>query len=521
MTRGMRGTAIAVLAALISTGTVATAYAEGTDFTLSPASGSIGTMVTLDAQGTTVFPAPGDATTVAPTVAFDGVAATSTTLVSPTELTTVVPATATTGVVTVTVASTTYTGPTFTVEAPVTAQPVSWSATLSHHTVTYGAHLTVTGVLTSAGAAIQGVTAQLQQRLAGGDGWTPVPGAASRPTNATGVVSWTVAPVQNAWYRVTSSETADYLAGTSSTVSARVRPKLTLQPLGLAPAGVVSHLVGTVRPAAAGIVHLELLVGGVWQSVAHTSAHNGAFAFPITPTASGLLRYRASESASALHAASNHSVVLVRVVEGELRYGSSGPGVLALQNRLRELHYDVGPSSINYGWDLVHAVTAFEKVQGISRDGVAGTQLWQLLSDPKVPHLLHAYPSKSLAVEINLTKQILILAKYGKVWRILDTSTGGGYSFTGTSGQPAVAITPTGHFSIRYKVDHLVTDSLGSLWRPSYFNYSGDAIHGEGDGNSGSNVPPYAASHGCVRITDLAANRYYTLLAVGTPVWIY
>jgi lipoprotein-anchoring transpeptidase ErfK/SrfK len=126
-----------------------------------------------------------------------------------------------------------------------------------------------------------------------------------------------------------------------------------------------------------------------------------------------------------------------------------------------------------------------------------------------------------VAVEVNLTSQILMIAKYGKVWRILDTSTAGGYTYTDSAGFAATAITPTGRFTIRYKVDHLVTDKLGSLWRPSYFDYSGDAIHGEGDGNSGGDVPPYAASHGCVRITDLAVNRYYDLFAVGTPVWIY
>jgi hypothetical protein len=213
--------------------------------------------------------------------------------------------------------------------------------------------------------------------------------------------------------------------------------------------------------------------------------------------------------------------VSVEVNRGDLRYGSSGAEVRALQRRLRILDYDVGPPSSTYGWDMVHAVTAFEKVQGITRDGVAGPQTWRRLGNPKVPHLEHADPSAPVAVEVNLTKQILMIAKHGVVWRILDTSTAGGYTYTDSAGLAATAITPTGYFTIQYKIDHLVTDKLGSLWRPSYFNYSGDAIHGEGDTNSGSNVPPYAASHGCVRITDLAVDRYYDLLAVGTPVWIY
>lgn len=521
MTRGVRSSAIALLALLLTTGTVATASASGTDVTLSPTSGLVGTAVTIDAQGATTFPLPSEANAVAPVVAFNGVPATSVTVVSAMELTTVVPVGATTGTVTVAVGSTTYTGPTFTVTELETAQPVSWATTLSRHAVSYGEHLTITGVLTSAGVAVPGMTAQLQAQSASGATWTAVAGAAPRRTNSAGLVSWIVTPSQNAQYRITSSATTDYLAGESSPDSLQVGPKLTLRPLGVAPAGIRSHLVGTVRPAVAGTVRLELRIGGAWRSVAQAATHNGTFSFPITPNAAGLLRYRAVEAASPLHAEATSHVVLVRVVEGELRYGSSGPSVLALQDRLRQLHYDVGPRSASYGWDMVHAVTAFEKVQGISRDGVAGAALWRRLGDPKAPHLLHPYPGKSLAVEINLSKQILMLAKYGRIWRILDTSTGGGYTFTGTSGQPSVAITPTGHFAITYKVDHLVVDTLGSLWRPSYFNYSGDAIHGEGDGNSGYDVPPYPASHGCVRITDLAADRYYNLLAVGTPVWIY
>ena len=107
------------------------------------------------------------------------------------------------------------------------------------------------------------------------------------------------------------------------------------------------------------------------------------------------------------------------------------------------------------------------------------------------------------------------------MWPILDTSTAGGYTYTDSAGQQATAITPTGHFTIQYKIDHLVKDMLGTLWRPSYFDSSGDAIHGEGDTNSGYDVPPYPASHGCVRITDSAVDRYYDTFAIGVPVWIY
>ena len=77
------------------------------------------------------------------------------------------------------------------------------------------------------------------------------------------------------------------------------------------------------------------------------------------------------------------------------------------------------------------------------------------------------------------------------------------------------AFTPTGHFSIRYKIDRWVKSKLGVLYRPAYFNSSGYAIHGEPE------VPSYPASHGCVRITVPAMDRFYTKLVVGMSVWIY
>jgi hypothetical protein len=343
----------------------------------------------------------------------------------------------------------------------------------------------------------------------------------SATTNASGTVHWTVTPSQNEQYRISSSAIGNYLAGLSDPATVQVQPKLTLHPLAVASTGVTSHLTGTVRPAIAGTIELQRLGGSTWRTVAQTGAASGSFSFPVTPTAPGLESYRLVEAANALHLAGISSTVQIEVTRGSLRYGSTGPEVRALQRQLRQLRYDVGPPSITYGWDMVHAVTAFEKVQGITRDGVAGPQTWRRLGNPKVPHLEHPYPSAPVAVEVNLTKQILMIAKHGKIWRILDTSTAGGYTYTDSAGLAATAITPTGHFTIQYKIDHLVTDKLGTLWRPSYFNYSGDAIHGEGDTNSGSNVPPYAASHGCVRITDLAVDRYYNLLADGTPVWIY
>ena len=137
----------------------------------------------------------------------------------------------------------------------------------------------------------------------------------------------------------------------------------------------------------------------------------------------------------------------------------------------------------------------------------------QALGTPRLPHLRH--PVSGAAVEVDLTRQVLYYAVNRKIVRIFDSSTGGGYYYTGSDGSTQQAITPTGHFHIVYKRDGWVTAPLGTLYRPAYFNYDGYAIHGEGA------VPNYPASHGCVRITVPAMDRFNSKLVVGLSVWIY
>jgi cell wall hydrolase len=108
-------------------------------------------------------------------------------------------------------------------------------------------------------------------------------------------------------------------------------------------------------------------------------------------------------------------------------------------------------------------------------------------------------------VEVDLTRQVLLLAADGRVQWVFDTSTG---RVPGT--------TPTGHFTVLRQVDGYDPGSLGVLYRPKYFN-GGVAIHGY------PSVPPYPASHGCVRVTDAAIDWLWTnnALPLGQPVWVY
>jgi N-acetylmuramoyl-L-alanine amidase len=189
------------------------------------------------------------------------------------------------------------------------------------------------------------------------------------------------------------------------------------------------------------------------------------------------------------------------ITQPVLRLGSSGPAVVQLQRRLATLHYDLGPVDGRFGAQTFHAVVAFQKVNGLVRDGVVGARTWAALARPVIPRPRRWLSASSL--EVNLTRQVVYLARQGVVLRVLDASTG-----------KASTPTPLGNFSIQRRIDGWRQSTLGLMWRPNYF-YRGYAVHGS------TSVPAYPASHGCVRVTIPAMNRLWSQLRIGMPVSLY
>ncbi len=192
--------------------------------------------------------------------------------------------------------------------------------------------------------------------------------------------------------------------------------------------------------------------------------------------------------------------------------GDSGPAVLALQQRLTSLRYWLGTPDGTFGDSTEQAVYALQKAAGISRDGIVGPVTEGALAQGVLPH---PRSTSGNVIEVDLEDDLLMFVTNGKLDWVLNTSTGGGYTYT-DDGVTAVAVTPVGHFQIYRQVDGMVIDSLGELWRPKFFN-SGFAIHGD------SYVPPYPVSHGCVRVSDEAIDWIWadSLAPIGTSVWVY
>jgi peptidoglycan hydrolase-like protein with peptidoglycan-binding domain len=197
--------------------------------------------------------------------------------------------------------------------------------------------------------------------------------------------------------------------------------------------------------------------------------------------------------------------------DGTLELGEGGDAVSALQHRLVELGYWLGEPDGTYGQLTRQAVMAFQKVEGLGRDGVAGPVTQERLGVAGRPT-----PRGGDGLEIDLARQVLFIVQGGQVQWAINTSTGNGEAYTSSSGGQAVATTPPGQFHVRREVDGVREAPLGTLYRPKYFN-GGIAIHGSGS------IPANPASHGCARVTNSAMDMLWSsgAAAIGTPVWVY
>ncbi len=174
---------------------------------------------------------------------------------------------------------------------------------------------------------------------------------------------------------------------------------------------------------------------------------------------------------------------------------------LALQERLTELGYWLGPIDGVFGPMTSHAVTAFQKVSGQPPTGLADDTTLAALAEATrpTPHADHD------GFEVDLGRQVGLVVEDREVLWVVDVS-------TGTSATP----TPRGRFAVYREINGDRVAPLGVLYRPKYFR-GGFAIHGYGS------VPSYPASHGCVRVIKPAMDMLWAggYLDIGTPVTVH
>ena len=198
----------------------------------------------------------------------------------------------------------------------------------------------------------------------------------------------------------------------------------------------------------------------------------------------------AAASASLAHAAR------AALAPQTLAPGAGGAAVSRLQRRPGELRYL--PSAYatgSYDERTMHAIVAIQGWEGLSRDGVAGPVTLRRLVGAEAPQ---PWSTAGRHIEIHKSQQVVLLVDGGSVVRAIHVS-------TAAPGH----VTPDGTFTV-YRKELMSWSVPFQVWMPyaSYF-FEGYALHEYPD------VPPYPASHGCVRVPSAESSPSGT-----SPPWV-
>lgn len=188
----------------------------------------------------------------------------------------------------------------------------------------------------------------------------------------------------------------------------------------------------------------------------------------------------------------------VSAVRWSARPGQHGVRVRVLQRALARLAF-VTSRGGRYDAATARAVLAFRKTNDMARTTIANRKVFSMLLRGRGGFRLK-YPRHGKHVEADLSRQVLVLARGGRPERIYHTS----------SGSP---VTPTVLGSFRFYRKEPGTNALGMV-HSNYF-IRGYAVHGY------KSVPPYPASHGCLRVPIPDAKEIDDWIRIGDRIDVY
>ena len=190
----------------------------------------------------------------------------------------------------------------------------------------------------------------------------------------------------------------------------------------------------------------------------------------------------------------------VRAKVARVASGSSGLRVSGLLTALSRLNIRVPYVGTTFNSQCADAVMAFQKAYRLPRTYVFDGDDWRKL-DGATP-IKPRYSGPSSHLEVDKGRQILMVVKNGAVYGLIAVSTG------------ATGNTPEGSFHIQQKHPYTTSGYGGILYRTMGF-VGNFAIHGYAP------VPPYPASHGCIREPLWVAAWVYDRSFVGEQVYVY
>ncbi len=190
----------------------------------------------------------------------------------------------------------------------------------------------------------------------------------------------------------------------------------------------------------------------------------------------------------------------VQVKPRTLKVGSTGAYVKGMLTGLRRLFVRTPGMGSRFTTQMRDSVMAFQKAYGLSRSYVFDTACWRKLDGAKP--IKPRYPGPKTHIEVDKGRQILMVVKNGSVAALICVSTG------------ATGNTPEGAFQIQRKHSFTTSGYGGILVRTMGF-VGNFAIHGYAP------VPPYPASHGCIREPIWACYWIYERSFVGERLYVY
>ncbi len=245
-----------------------------------------------------------------------------------------------------------------------------------------------------------------------------------------------------------------------------------------------ARLLGILRPFVAGqevVVVLrrgQTTVSRVVRPVERVAGRNAGRFEALTPylIRPGRHRFIAFHPRTAQQLGARAESDRFSVSYPNLDPGDRGHAVAVFNNLLARQRYHTARSR-RYGGATQRAVMAFRKVNGMRRTYDANRRIFRRLAAGRGGFQL-ARPRAGRHVEVDISRQVMVLAARGKPQHVFHVSTGA----------PA---TPSDRGVFRFYRRQPGYNSLG-MYYSVYYN-RGEAIHGY------HSVPGYAASHGCVR----------------------
>lgn len=338
---------------------------------------------------------------------------------------------------------------------------------------------------------------------ASGASWRQI---AHAKTGSSGEAVFRVRPIEEALYAVAylpqGSDLGKYSQSESNDIRLMVSPSIGVS-LGQAAHGAVPgqriRIRGVIKPDGSIVkARVRVFRNGRKIKVRKVDVRKSRFNYSFKANRSGKYRVSASTDTATGLAAGRSRARAFRAVYPRLGPGSRGFAVRLLQRRLKRLHYWVSVTG-RYDGATSRAVLAFRKVTGMARTVDASRTLWKKIGRGGGSFKLRR-KRKGRYIEADLSRQVIALARNGKVHRIIHTS-------SGASGTPTVQGTFT--FYMRQ-----AGYNAKRMYYSIYF-IRGYAIHGFDP------VPTYPASHGCLRIPESNAVAVFNWIRNGDKISVY